>query len=85
LATGKGDPFRRGESHLGGSMNLHLWTDFSGQSNKSKILSDDGVDLGLAHPAKESFGFRKFRGKDQYIESEVSATTAGMEVIHDDG
>jgi hypothetical protein len=48
-------------------------------------LNNDGIDLGMADPAKESFGFGEFGGKDEYIEREVSATTAGMEVIHDKG
>ena len=83
LATGKGDSFGRGESHLGRGMDGNLRADFSSQSNKSEILNDDGIDLGFSDPAKESFGFGKFGGEDQNIESEVSATTAGMEVVHD--
>jgi hypothetical protein len=66
-------------------MNLHLWADFTGQSNQSEILNDDGIDLGLSDPTKEPFGFDKFGGEDQYIEREESATTAGMEVVHDEG
>jgi hypothetical protein len=65
-------------------MNLHLWGDFTGQSDQSEILDDDGIDLGFPYPTKEPFGFGKFRGEDQYIECEVSATTAGMKVIHDE-
>jgi hypothetical protein len=34
---------------------------------------------------KEPFGFGEFGGEDQNIESEVSATTAGMKVTHDEG
>jgi hypothetical protein len=85
LATGKGDPFGRGESHLGGSMNFYFRADFPCQANQSEILNDDGVHLGFTHPTKESFGFDEFRGKDQYIEREVATTTAGMKVIHDKG
>jgi len=48
-------------------------------------LNDNGIDLGFPHPAKQSFGFGEFGRKDQNIEGEVSATTAGMEVIHDEG
>jgi hypothetical protein len=66
-------------------MNLHLWADFTGQSNQSEILNDDGVDLGFSDPAKEAFCFDKFGGEDQYIEGEISAATAGMEVVHDQG
>jgi hypothetical protein len=62
-----------------------LRADFSGQSYQSKILNDDGVDLGFSDPAKESFCFDEFRGEDQYIEGEISATSTGMEVIHDKG
>jgi hypothetical protein len=64
-------------------MNLHLWADFTGQSDQSEILNDDGIDLGFPHPTKEPFGFDKFGGEDQYIEREESATSTGMEVIHD--
>jgi hypothetical protein len=85
LATDKSDSFGRGEGHLGGCVNFHLRADFSGQSNKSEILNDDGIDLGLSDPTKEPFGFDKFGGEDQYIEREESATTAGMEVVHDEG
>ena len=66
-------------------MNLHFWADFTGQSDQSEILNDDGIDLGFPHPTKEPFGFDKFGGEDQYIEREESATTAGMEVVHDEG
>jgi hypothetical protein len=48
-------------------------------------LNNDGIDLGMADPAKESFGFGEFGWKNQYIEGEVSATSTGMEVIHDKG
>jgi hypothetical protein len=65
-------------------MNLHLWADFTGQSDQSEILNDDGIDLGFPHPTKEPLGFDKFGGEDQYIEREESAATAGMEVIHDE-
>jgi hypothetical protein len=65
-------------------MNFHLWADFPGQSNKSKILNDDGVHLGFPHPTKESFGFYKFGWEDQYIEREISASSTGMEVFHDE-
>jgi hypothetical protein len=85
LATGEGYPFRRGESHLGGSMNLHMRADLPGQSDQAEILNDDCIHLGFSDPAKESFGFGEFRGKDQYIKREVSATTTGMKVIHDKG
>ena len=64
-------------------MNLHLWADFTGQSDQSEILNDDGIDLGFPDPTKESLGFDKFGREDQYIEREVSATSTGMEVIHD--
>jgi hypothetical protein len=64
LATGKGDSFGGGKGHLGGGMNFHLWADLPGQSNQPQILNDDGVDLGFPHPAKESFGFGEFGGKD---------------------
>jgi hypothetical protein len=66
-------------------MDGNLRADFSSQSNKSEILNDDGIHLGFPDPAKEAFCFGKFGGEDQNIESEVSATTAVMEVIHDDG
>jgi hypothetical protein len=66
-------------------MNLYLRADLPGQSNKSEILNDDGIHLGFPHPAKESFGFDKFGGEDQNIESEVSAASTGMKVIHDKG
>jgi hypothetical protein len=46
-------------------------------------LNDDGIHFGFPDPAKEAFCFGKFGGEDQNIESEVSATTAGMEVVHD--
>jgi hypothetical protein len=82
-ATGKGDSFGRGESHLGGSMNLYLRADLPGQSNQAEILNDDGIHLGFPDPAKQSLGFDEFRGEDQYIEREVSATSTGMKVIHD--
>jgi hypothetical protein len=85
LATGKGDPFGRGEGHLGGGVNFYFRADFPCQANQSEILNDDGVDLGFSDPAKEAFCFDKFGGEDQYIECEVSATAAGMEVIHDEG
>jgi len=64
-------------------MDGNLRADFSSQANQSEILNDDGVDLGFSDPAKEAFCFDKFGGEDQYIEGEVSATTAGMEVVHD--
>ena len=57
LATGKGDSFGRGESHLGRGMDGNLRADFSSQSNKSEILNDDGIDLGFSDPAKEAFCF----------------------------
>jgi hypothetical protein len=47
-------------------------------------LNNDGIHLGFPHPAKESFGFYKFGGEDQYIEREISAASTGMEVIHDE-
>jgi len=47
-------------------------------------LNNDGIDLGMADPAKESFGFGEFGGKDQYIEREVTAASSGMKVIHDE-
>jgi hypothetical protein len=65
-------------------MNLYLRADLPGQSDQSEILNDDGIDLGFPHPAKEPFGFDKFRGEDQYIKREESAATAGMQVIHDE-
>jgi hypothetical protein len=85
LATGKGNPFGRGESHLGGSMNFYLRADLPSQSNQSEILNDNGIDLGFPHPAKKSFGFDKFGWEDQYIERQVSASSTGMEVFHDEG
>jgi hypothetical protein len=85
LATGKGDSFGRGESHLGRGMDGNLWADFSSQSNKSEILNDDGIDLGFSDPAKESFGFGKFGGEDQDIECEVSATATLVKIFHDFG
>jgi hypothetical protein len=66
-------------------MNLHLWADFTGQSDQSEILNDDGIDLGFPHPTKEPLGFEKFGGEDKYIECKISPATAGMEVVHDEG
>jgi hypothetical protein len=66
-------------------MDGNLRADLPGQSNQPQILNDDGIDLGFPHPAKKSFGFDKFGGEDQYIEGEESATTAGMEVVYDEG
>jgi hypothetical protein len=85
LATGEGDAFGRGEGHLGGGVNFYFRADFPCQSDQSEILNDDGIDLGFPHPTKEPFGFDKFGGEDQYIEGEISATSAGMEIIHDKG
>jgi hypothetical protein len=62
-----------------------LRADLPGQSNQSEILNDDCIHLGFPDPAKQSFGFDEFRGEDQYIEREVSATSTGMKVIHDKG
>jgi hypothetical protein len=42
----------------------NLGADFFGESNKSEILNDDGIDLGFSDPAKEAFGFGKFGGED---------------------
>ena len=83
MATGKGDTFGRGESHLGRGMDGNLRADFSSQSNKSEILNDDGIDLGFSDPAKEPFGFGEFGGEDQDIECEVSATATLVKIFHD--
>jgi hypothetical protein len=65
-------------------MNLYLRADLSGQSNKTEILNDDCIHLGFPDPAKQSFGFGEFGGKDQYIEREITAASAGMKVIHNE-
>jgi hypothetical protein len=66
-------------------MDGNLRADLPGQSNQPQILNDDGIDLGFSHPTKEPFGFDEFRGEDQHVEGEISATSTGMEVIHDEG
>ena len=66
-------------------MDLHLRADFPGQADQTQILNDDGVRLGFCDPAKESFGFGQFRGEDQHIEGEISTSSAGMEVIDNQG
>jgi hypothetical protein len=57
LATGEGDAFGRGESHLGRGVEGKLGADFLGESNESKVLDDDGVDIAMGNEAEESLCF----------------------------
>jgi len=38
-------------------MEGNLRADFLGESNESKVLDDDGVDIGMANEAEESLCF----------------------------